>query len=168
MDSATLLRALGGGIRPLGLSAAGSSAARAPATGAGGLDFARLLSQAQAGEVASMSPVSIERGAGVSLSDDQLRRLSIAADRAEASGVSRALVLIDGMALRLDVGARSVVGKVELSAGAALSGIDGVVRAPETAGMDAGASVEADASSTHDALLRALSRSRTVPAGAGS
>jgi len=135
------------------------------ATGAAGA-FADLLAKAQAGEVSSHVPVTVANGAGVSLSDEQLRRLSIAADRAEASGVSRALVLIDGMALRLDVGVRQVTGRVELGPGAALAGVDGVVRAPEAAPagtMEVPIAQAPGVSSMNATLLRALARAEGSP-----
>ena len=129
VNAGELLRALGGGIRPVGLgdgATPGTTRAGAP----GSLAFADLLAKARAGAVSSNLPVTVAKGAGVNLSDDQLRRLAVAADRAEAAGLTRALVLIDGKALRLDVGVRQITGTVELAPGAALSGIDGVVQAP--------------------------------------
>lgn len=131
-DAATLLRALSG-------ASPGSPAGAAARSGAapGVVSFAGLLEKARAGELSSGAPVTVARGAAVDLSEDQLRRLSIAADRAEAAGATRALVLIDGMALKLDVGVREVTGAVELGAGGALAGIDGVVRAPEAGGGSA-------------------------------
>ena len=124
-----LLRSLGAGLRPAGIDAAGKTSG--PARAGSGAMFADLLASARAGEISSGAPVTIAKGAGVELSEDQLRRLSIAVDRAEASGATRALVMIDGMALRVDVGVRQVTGRAELAPGAALSGIDGIVQAPD-------------------------------------
>jgi len=162
-DAVSLLRALGGGARPLGISGAGAATGTARSGTAAGVPFADLLARAQTGEVASALPVTVTNGAGVNLSEDQLQRLSVAADRAEASGATRALVLIDGMALRLDVGVRQITGTAELGAGAALSGIDGVVRAPESADSGANESISvgvprSGAPGLNATLLRALAR----------
>lgn len=124
VSSAQLLRALGGGIRP-----AGPSVPPAPADG---LSFESLLSKARAGEVATGAPITVSRGAGVNLTDDQLARLSLAADRAEAQGATKALVLIDGMALSLDVGVRTITGAVDLASSAVHQGFDGVVTVPSS------------------------------------
>ncbi len=92
-----------------------------------GAEFRSLLERAQGGEVSSGLPVTIAPGAGVTLTQAQLTRLADAADRAEAQGASRALVLIDGMALRLDVGVREVTGAAEIKADTVLTGIDAVI-----------------------------------------
>lgn len=111
---------------------------------AGGVDFAALLAQARAGQTESQLPVSIDSQAGVELNDDQLRRLGQAADRAEAQGLSHAVVLLDGQALTVDVGARRVTGKVDPSKPAALAGIDGVVTAPAAEASTDGADTQTE------------------------
>ncbi len=90
-------------------------------------DFRTLLDKAQAGEISSGVPVRIHRNAGVELTAEQLARLAEAADRAEAQGATRALVLIDGLALRLDVGMREITGATDLAGGKVLTGIDAVI-----------------------------------------
>jgi hypothetical protein len=110
---------------------------------AGGADFSMLLQRAQNGEIASGREVTIGKGAGVALNDDQLRRIGAAADRAEAIGASRALVLIDGKAVTLDVGTREVTAQVDPGAGSLLNGIDAVIGVPpggggESSGTEAG------------------------------
>lgn len=117
------------------LAGAGSAllrpgSAAAPAGAADGLDFSSLLQKAKAGEIASGREVTIASKAGLSLTPDQLQRLSVAADRAEAQGATRALVLLDGMALKLDVTTRQITGAADLSAGGVLTDIDAVVGLP--------------------------------------
>ena len=121
VSSAQLLRSLASGIRP------GGNAAPTPPAG---LAFESLLARARAGELTTGAPVKVTRSAGVNLTDEQLARLSIAADRAEAQGATRALVLIDGMALSLDVGVRTITDAIDMAAPAVHQGFDGVVTVP--------------------------------------
>ncbi len=160
-DATSLLRALSAGAAARGIGAAGTPVRSAGAAASAGQSFADLLSKAQSGVAVSGIPVTLGKDSGVSLTDEQLQRLSIAADRAEAAGVSRALVMIDGMALRLDVAVRQVTGPVELGPGLAAAGIDGVVHAPEarpTAGGGAGGPLP-DTGALNASLLRTLARS---------
>jgi hypothetical protein len=90
-------------------------------------EFAELLSRAQSGELRSGVPVTVDSDAGVSLSETDLAMLTLAADKAEAAGIRRAVVLTGDKALILDVQSRSVVGKADMKDGV-LSGIDGVIR----------------------------------------
>lgn len=130
-DSVNLLHRLGSGPRSIGGTPAGSAAGAATALG-----FAGLLARANAGELESGRFVTVSQeaaAAGVRLSDEQVARLSVAADRAEAAGLRSALVLIDGQALRLDVGNRTITGTVDAAALGAggepgiVGGIDGVI-----------------------------------------
>lgn len=114
-------------LRALGARAPSPADALAAPAQAGG-EFAALLAKARAGDVHTGLEVTVARGAGVQLSPSQLERLAIAADRAHAEGASRALVLIDGMALELDVLARTITGTVDLETEGVLTGIDAVVR----------------------------------------
>lgn len=135
-NASDLLRALGAGIRP----AAPDRAAAPGGVRAGGTSalehaaFADLLAEARAGDVSSSLPVSIAPGAGIELTPEQLDRVAAAADRAEASGATRALVLIDGMSLRLDVGVRTITGAADLTTSGVLTGIDAVLHAPPAPG----------------------------------
>ncbi len=98
----------------------------------GSNSFADHLKSAQ-GDMDRL-PVEIGRGVEVELTEDQLARIAEAADRAEAEGASNAVVLIDGMALELDVTLRTIRGVVDQEAGLK-TGIDAVVyagNAPET------------------------------------
>lgn len=129
--------------------------ARGRAVDAGGIDgggFPGLLQAASRGEIASGRAVTIAPRAGVELNASQLERLSAAADRAEASGIHRLMVLMDGMALRLDVAQRQVTGTAALEGGEIAADIDGVIRleaAPERP-------VTPPATLSNASLLRAL------------
>ncbi|MCW5775123.1 MAG: hypothetical protein KIS87_01580 [Phycisphaeraceae bacterium] len=117
-----ILRTLGAGASfPVDVDVVGAP----PSAGS---EFAALLASAQSGELQTGLEVTVARGAGVQLSPSQLERLAVAADRAHAEGASRALVLIDGMALELDVLSRTITGGVDLEAEGVLTGIDAVVR----------------------------------------
>lgn len=99
-------------------------------SGAGELDFAQLLTKAQAGELSSGMTVRVSPHAGVELSPMQLARLSVAADRAEAQGATRAVALIDGQAVQMDVATRTVLGKADLSGAGTITNIDSVIVVP--------------------------------------
>ncbi len=77
--------------------------------------------------------VSLDAGLDLDLTDEQMRRIAEAADRAQAAGAASALVMIDGKALRLDVQARRITGEASLLHGDVLTGIDAVVQASDPA-----------------------------------
>ncbi len=89
--------------------------------------FDELLASAKAGRLASGRAVSTAHE-GEPISPEQLQRLAIAADRAELSGAQRAVLLLDGRALMLDVPTRTISG--ELSASSALEKIDTALYVP--------------------------------------
>ena len=89
--------------------------------------FDELLASAKAGRLASGRAVSTA-DVGEPISPEQLQRLSIAADRAESSGAQRAVLLLDGRALMLDVPTRTI--SAELSALSAMEKIDTAVYVP--------------------------------------
>lgn len=117
-------------LSPPGRPAAASTAPR----GAGNAGFAAMLARAQQGELSSGLPVRVAKGAKVMLTDEQLSRLAVAADRAQAQGATLALVLIDGLAIRLDVSMREVTGTADIKGGAVLTGIDAVISLPPAPG----------------------------------
>ncbi len=128
-------------------------------SGAGELDFAQLLSKAQAGQLSSGMTVRVSPHAGVELNPMQLARLSIAADRAEAQGATRAVALIDGQALQIDVATRTVLGKADLSGAGTITNIDSVIVVPnEGDGVGIGAPAK-DLTKLSPSLLRVLSQS---------
>lgn len=91
--------------------------------------FADLLRRAGAGELDTGRGVTIDRGVGLSLSPEQLSRVSRAADHAEAQGFAHAAVLLDGRVLMLDVTGRRITSVLDPGQPGALAGIDGVVNA---------------------------------------
>lgn len=118
-----------GPLEILALPGVASSAVRSVGSAIGRLapgSFADHLNRAQSDP--ERLPVKVGRGVEVELNAEQLARLAEAADRAEAEGVSSAVVMIDGLALELDVTMRTVRGVVDESAGIK-TGIDAVVYA---------------------------------------
>ena len=106
VDPLQLLRKLEPPVRPPHAPAAGGEGA----TPLEHRSFDDLLSLVSAGGVQSDRPVAV--AGDVSLTADldrgQLDRLAAAADLAEASGVRRAVMLLDGRGLILDVADRRV------------------------------------------------------------
>ncbi len=96
-------------------------------------DFAQMLRKAQEGGLESGLRVEVSRSSGVELSEDQLTRLSAAADRAEAMGITRAVAFIDGQAVVLEVQTRTVSARFDPSKDV-LTGIDGVLGIPPAPG----------------------------------
>ncbi|MBY0113919.1 MAG: hypothetical protein K2Y21_13965 [Phycisphaerales bacterium] len=131
MSTADLFKPLSNTILPPGVERRSGSigAALSGSKKLESMSFADLLSKESAGQLSTGRPVSIHPGCDVQLSEDQMHRLGVAMDRAEASGAQRALVMIDGMAVKVDVGVRQVVGKVDLQATPVLGEIDAVVQA---------------------------------------
>lgn len=116
------------------LGSSGAAPTIAPWTKGGGVDiatadFKALLGQAKRGELSSGRDVSIDPGLKIDLTPDQVKALSAAADKAEAAGLNRALVMIGGRGLVLDVASRSVTAAADMGAPGVLSQIDGVVSA---------------------------------------
>jgi hypothetical protein len=99
-----------------------------------GRSFKELLDQAGSGVIKSGLPVRVAEGSGLSLTKDQLSRLESAADAADAAGAHRALVLIDGVALEMDVQSRTIVSKLDAAAPGVKSGFDTVLTVPGPAG----------------------------------
>jgi hypothetical protein len=97
--------------------------------GGGGLNFANLLSAARSGQVTSDRPVEVAPEVNGQLTAEQLSRIAVAADHAESTGMSNALVLIDGKAVTLDVDSREVTAVMDPRT-AAITDIDGVLAAP--------------------------------------
>ena len=128
-----LLSMLASGLRAVG-SAVGGGPQNLSRSEIEGARFSELLGRAQSGEFSSELQIKVDHSLDLKLTDDQLDRLAHIADQAEAAGAKSVLVLIDGMALKLDVSQRTIVDEVNLSDGAVLSGIDAVVSAGEVDG----------------------------------
>ena len=159
-SSVDLLRKLGSGVRP------DSGPGPAGASSAGGIDFNALLQKVRSGEVSSGRPVTVASGAGVELSQEQLSRLSIAADAAEASGAHTLLALVDGKALTVDIPSRSVTGGPGALSGRVATDFDAFIVVPEagsSALRDLFAGVQpalntSEAGGAHQTALPGLSR----------
>lgn len=96
-----------------------------------GADFGALLEQARSGQVESGVPIRVPKHLGLQLDQSQSDRLMKAMDQADMQGAGRALVLMDGMALTMDVGTRTVTGVVDAKSPGVLDGIDTVVVASQ-------------------------------------
>lgn len=103
-------------------------------------EFAQLLEKARSGELTSGRMVSVDPGAGIELDETDLARLSLVADKAEAAGMRRALVEIDGRSLILDVQTRTIVRDASSGDGV-IAGIDGVIRVGGSGGSGGGGGV---------------------------
>jgi hypothetical protein len=151
---ADLLRLLGPGSAAI----PGQPTAAAQPTG---IDFASLLQKAGAGAISSGLPVTIAGGANVKLSPQQLSQIATAADQAQAQGATRALVLIDGKALSLDVSVRQITGQADLRAAGVFSGVDAVINIPSPGSESPGRAVPLPrAGYASPSLLRTLGRTQ--------
>ncbi len=110
-DPSFLLRKLEPAVAPSYLTAP----ATRPTAPLEHLRFDELLAEARAGRVASGRAVSTACDGSEALSPQQLDRLAGAADLAEASGANRAMLLLDGRAMVLDVPTRTISGELSLS-----------------------------------------------------
>ncbi|MEQ8769931.1 MAG: hypothetical protein RIB60_05420 [Phycisphaerales bacterium] len=119
-----LLAALASGVRTTA-----PTRSEADTRAAGGPGFADLLHAARSGAVSSGLPVEIESALGLELSDEQRARLELAADRATSEGAERAVVVLDGKALVLDVEARRVIDAKDLDELGAIPNVDAVIGA---------------------------------------
>lgn len=137
----------------------GAHAAAGP-TGAGveSLDFEAMLRKVRSEGFQSGLGVSIAPGADLELTNDQMQRLA-AADVAQAHGASRALVTIDGMNLLLDVGVRTITGKVDIRPGVPVTGVDAVLHVPGAPGQPAAAIASSTGATSVGASGPALAKS---------
>ncbi len=127
LDPSQLLRQLEPVIRPV----LGSSTFAPTRPGLADQSFQQLLTLASQGAIESGRQVQLAFEPKQSLDDEQIARLSTAADRAEAFGAKRAMMLIDGRGLLLDVEQRTL--HAELSSGAEsrfAGGLDAAVYVP--------------------------------------
>lgn len=102
----------------------------APQTAIDQAGFADLLQKVRAGELASSQPVEVAPGVDVDLTADQLTRLGVALDAAEAAGHDRVLALIDGKALTVDVPGRVVMESHSPADARVLNDFDAVISVP--------------------------------------
>jgi len=129
---------------------------------AGDTSFIDTLAKAKEGLISSGSTIKIAKGAEVSLTPDQLKRVSAAADLAEANGAGRALILIDGQALKLDVPTRTIIGAAEGSSTAVMPDIDSVISAASTGTVDKAAAAPLGPPAANYSGLHNLSLRNTI------
>lgn len=128
VNAGDLLKLLAGGVRPDGATQS------APVQGLDTKSFADLLADVKAGVLSSGRPVTVGPHADCELTDDQLQRLGVVADAAEAAGATRVAALIDGQLVKLDVLNRTVESAEPGGGGNVMTGIDGFVLVPQDAG----------------------------------
>ena len=121
-DSAFLLKQLEPVVRPA--YAGGSPAPAAPFDSR---SFDELLALARQGRVESGRALSVSFDGAADLSDAQHTRLSAAADLAEASGAQRALLLLDGRGLVLEVATRTLSAELSGEASSRLVNLEAAV-----------------------------------------
>ena len=113
IDSTQLLRQLEPVVRP-GLSSTTVAPAR---PGLADQSFDELLALASRGAIQSGRQVQLTFEPNEALDDQQITRLSAAADLAQASGAKQAMALIDGRGFVLDVEQRTLTAELSASAG---------------------------------------------------
>ncbi|MBS0188820.1 MAG: hypothetical protein JSS51_12180 [Planctomycetes bacterium] len=128
-----LFRSLASAILPPGVE---RRSGQSPTGAIEGQSFADLLASEKSGKLSSARGVNIRPEAGVKLSPEQLARIGTAIDKAEAAGAQNALVMIDGMALKVNVGVRQVVEQVDMQKSGVMTGIDAVIPAGDQTGAD--------------------------------
>lgn len=146
------LNMLASGIRPIDTGTTRSSSERP------GVDFSAMLDQARRGELRTGLDVAIAPALDLTLTPEQSAALSAAADKAESQGATQSLVLMDDMALVLDVTARQIVDLADLSQPGVLTGIDSVIRASSTNAQESSSPTQKDSSVSGSSLLDALAR----------
>jgi hypothetical protein len=122
-DPNILLRQLEPAVRP---AYAGAPSQR-PAAPLEHQPFDELLAKAARGLVESGRTVSAGFAAAEPFTTEQVARLSAAADLAEAAGATRALLLMDGRGLVLDVPGRTLAGELSADAASQVTGLDAAV-----------------------------------------
>lgn len=127
VDPAQLLRRLEPAVRP-GPSGA---AAHRPNLPIERQDFDALLTMVASGRISSGRPVQCRCELSSPLDEQQLERLAAAADDAEAEGAQRAVMIIDGRAVVMDVPQRVIDTEVSAHGSARVfSGVDAAMYVP--------------------------------------
>ena len=166
-DSAYLLRRLEPAVRP---AFATPPPPQRPQPPLEGQSFDELLALTQQGSVRSGRAVRWGGGGGGGgaadpaspIDEQQLARLSAAADVAEAAGARRALMLIDGRGVVLDVANRTLVAELSDDGAARAVKVDAAVNVPDPDHDSEGP----PATPPSPGLMRQLSGA--VPAGVGT
>ncbi|MHC4108684.1 MAG: hypothetical protein ACYSTY_11420 [Planctomycetota bacterium] len=127
-DSAHLLRRLEPAVRPAFATPPPPPHPQPPLEGQ---SFDELLALARQGSVPSGRAVQWAADPARPLDEQQLTRLSAAADVAEAAGARRALMLIDGRGVVLDVANRALVAELADDGAARAVKVDAAVGVPD-------------------------------------
>lgn len=127
LDPSDLLRRLEPAVRR-----GGPGPAVRPVPGIATADFGDLLTLVASGRLQSDRPVVLGPAADIDPppTPDQLTRIASAADEAERAGARRAVMLIDGRGMVLDVPARRLETEAR-AGGPAVTGLDAAVAVPD-------------------------------------
>jgi len=124
VNASQLLKRLNPAVQP---SFSGGAASRGT-TPIDQQSFEQLLSSASRGGIVSGRQVQVNGEVQPPLDAEQLERLASAADQAEASGSKRALMVVDGRSLVMDVGSRTIEAEVNDQRAAAAFCVDSAIR----------------------------------------
>ena len=123
IDPAQLLKRLEPPVRP----GAASGPPALPRLPIEQQSFDQLLTLVARGNVRSDRPVELAFSPGDELSDEQMERLAAAADLAQTRGARRAVMLIDGRGLVMDVAGRKLEAELAAGEGRMIQSIDAAV-----------------------------------------
>ena len=126
IDSYQLLQQL----QPAVLPSYAGAASTAPTAGIEHQSFEELLTRARQGHMESGRAVTAGADATQELTSEELQRLASAADLAEASGARKALLIMDGRGLVLDVATRTLSGALSGDAASRVTQLDTAVYVP--------------------------------------
>lgn len=128
MNGIDLMKKLGSGVMPAGITGTPATLGRAGENSV----FDTLLKGMSTDDFDASQAVTISNeasSAGVKLTEEQLGRFAKAADKAERTGAKTALVELDGQFYTLDVASRKVTGVADLSEGTAIGSLDTIIKA---------------------------------------
>lgn len=145
-------------LSPISRASGGAEVGPRGASALGAASFASLLGGLTG--LGGGGAITIGQGVDVSLSDAQVARLGEATDRAARAGAREALVVLDGLTLRVDVSKREVTESVSMAHGDVITGIDAIVQASEPGTVGVLASAQGSSAGDGD-VLQALLRSST-------
>jgi len=120
LNAAQLLKQLEPAVRPRVAPPSGTTSHAALET----QSFEQLLSMASRGQVSSGRQIDTALELNPPLDPAQMERLASAADQAEAAGSKRALMMIDGRSVVLDVQSRTIVAELNADTTQPITGID--------------------------------------------
>lgn len=125
------LARLASGVRPDGATA------RMPAPPVGERSFDGLLESASRGELSSGREVTVAKSLDFQPDSALLARLAQAADAAEAAGARRALAVVSGEGLTIDLATRTIDGRRSMGSAGLIGNIDAAVTLrPEETGPE--------------------------------